>query len=975
MSVFLNVCDAISYAHSRGIIHRDLKPQNVVLGDYGEAIVLDWGLARRVNATDEDTFPVELTEDAHTDATQAGQKLGTPAYMSPEQASGRVDLIDHRTDIYGLGAILFQILTGEPPHRAVANAASIGADAGRSGKTSSIAALLHIIATGETPHVCDLDNPLPDELDAICAKAMSKSRDTRYQSAKELKSALLEFQVHKESIELTAIATHHLTRAKQSERYQDYNRALFGFEEALRQWPGNPDAKAGIEQTLIAHGQTAIKHGDIDPRMSLLTTNDDILSEVQTKLAGAHKELEVRRQIMKVFKVAAGVLVAAVMVLLVTSTKFQLDFREAMKLKNRAVEETAKAKQDTEKAEADLRVAEAAKKQADLLRVAADKLKVEAVRASAEATSAKEIAKKEAADALIAKGEAIVAKDVAEVAKKQAVVAKEEAEKLTVASDMKRIEADKKAAEAKLAEEKAAENERKAAYKAGLADASRVIYEGNYEGARERLDQLKQKFGKLCGPEWDLLKRTASAPQAVSMSKPVESISLSHDGRKLVAGDIIGHIVVWSINAGGKILDDQPIRDLQLGTRLRAVAMAPAGDAIASAGEDGLIRVWSLVANAEQPPLVLKGHRKAVNTLKFSSDGKQLAFGSDDHTLRLWSLDSATTIAGTRTSFPVTCLDWSHDGAILVATTRGVNPHDDSTELFKSYKLVAVPKDSPPIAAVPIAQDDQLIAEDDGEPPGFARAYSWRVVTTDDKVSLKILRKYDGPLGRDWAERALALKRLRMHDAPTMSISEGLSKLVYAGLTDDKWDSDLHRVLHDPPIAKKRWQQWEPKTIALTADGRYAVCNGLDSEICLWQTIVGNRIGNSLPFAIGREGIQELEFDHSDDGVITLGSHDNRIAPVRSLAFTPDDSRLLVAGEDGTISIWDHRDGEKLPTYNRRDYTIYGHGGSIHGCLPLPQSPDLIVSGSYDKHIHVLDLKTYLETRMSLESPRKESGP
>ncbi|MGZ0171716.1 MAG: serine/threonine-protein kinase, partial [Planctomycetales bacterium] len=117
LSIFLSVCEAIAYAHSRGVIHRDLKPDNVVLGEYGEAIVLDWGLARQVGSNDEDTAPIVVTEDGRTDATQAGQKLGTPAYMAPEQASGRVEHMDERTDIYGLGAILFEILTGQPPHR------------------------------------------------------------------------------------------------------------------------------------------------------------------------------------------------------------------------------------------------------------------------------------------------------------------------------------------------------------------------------------------------------------------------------------------------------------------------------------------------------------------------------------------------------------------------------------------------------------------------------------------------------------------------------------------------------------------------------------------------------------------------------------------------------------------------------------------------------------------------------------------
>jgi serine/threonine protein kinase len=99
------------------VIHRDLKPSNVVLGTFGEVIVLDWGLAKTLNQPEDPAAqPVAVSAQAHTEPTMVGQVLGTPAYMAPEQAAGRLDLVDARTDIYGLGAILFEILTGRPPH-------------------------------------------------------------------------------------------------------------------------------------------------------------------------------------------------------------------------------------------------------------------------------------------------------------------------------------------------------------------------------------------------------------------------------------------------------------------------------------------------------------------------------------------------------------------------------------------------------------------------------------------------------------------------------------------------------------------------------------------------------------------------------------------------------------------------------------------------------------------------------------------
>ena len=163
LEIFLKVCDAIAYAHDRGVVHRDLKPDNVMVGDFGKVYVMDWGLARLTRARPRSGSAAQM---------EARGPVGTPPYMSPEQARGDPDEMDERTDVFGLGAILYQIVSGQVPY----------------GRINDAQQILGRALAGQTVPIEEAmkQRPLARRMRAIVTQAIAADPQQRYASVAEL---------------------------------------------------------------------------------------------------------------------------------------------------------------------------------------------------------------------------------------------------------------------------------------------------------------------------------------------------------------------------------------------------------------------------------------------------------------------------------------------------------------------------------------------------------------------------------------------------------------------------------------------------------------------------------------------------------------------------------------------------------------------------------------------------------------------
>lgn len=620
LDIFMKFSDAVAYAHSRGVINRDLKPENVVVGDYGEVIVLDWGLA----------ITTEKFEKRRSVLVDFRGGAGTPVYMAPELLDEDLSRVGPQSDIYLLGAILFEILEGYPPHL-----------------LHRIWPLTHPEEQFDAVYQAVMYNEIEEdvvhrgELMQIARKAMSTEPADRYSSVEAMQNAVREYRITGRAEELM-----NSIDSRQDSDYTSYQSAVALYGEALLKWPDNRRALSGDRNARLAYAQLAQKKGDID--LGLQVVADQTAPEFSPVIA----KLKKTRLIRKIIRGTWGVMtVAAISMMIVSLVSYYS-----------LVAKTGELQEVTQEVQIKQQERDDAKREADAEKKEAEIAKQEASNAKTKADAEKKIA-----DA--AKQEAIDARINADAERKIANAAKEEANAAKLReteANNKAVEADRKSADAKALQEsaeKATANALKERYRFELEgfqkqiEAAQQLSEFNKVIRIANLALKKVKENDQIKAQEDVLRKQLKAAEEIQghaeipLPDPPTSASISADGSTVVvysAGLEEKSVVVF--RNPGESVDSRPA-PLRIPVTIKGslkVAVSDNGHCfcLASPSEK---QFWQL-QHGRYEQLTPKNDAAikpiaSASKIFFSPDGHHFyVIGNDLHaTIDIYSLNSGTS--------------------------------------------------------------------------------------------------------------------------------------------------------------------------------------------------------------------------------------------------------------------------------------------------------------------------------------------
>jgi WD40 repeat protein len=877
---FVVVCNAVAYAHSRGVLHRDLKPANVMLGKYGETLVVDWGLAKAVGSEVASSAREDFDEatlrprsgDSSTD-TQMGSAIGTPGYMSPEQAAGRLNQLGPATDVYGLGATMYTILTGKTPVAVPDSAAVLGQ-----------------VQHGAWPPPCQVNKRTPAALDAVCRKAMALRPEDRYPTVLALAadveawladepvaahvepwaSRALRWMRRRQKLVTAAAAivvmatlalgvgVVLLTAANERER--DLRGAAELKEEEARQQRDEAQRRRDEAwyNLYVANMNLAQREWD---NGNLAHVRDLLDQCIPHRAADKnHRGWEWFYQdrlchgALRVLRGHAGA---------VAGVAYSPD---GSRLATAGKDGTVRVWDVVSGTE--VRVLDGHK-------LDGHKPEVESLAFSPDGTRLASAGR----DHIIRVWEAAGDKKLLTIdVDKSAVLG------LAYSPDGSRLASASASGIVRLWD--AATGAAVKQFNGHLGDVYSVAYspDGKHLASAGR-DGTVRVWGVADGRELFILRGHTGR---------VRSVAYSPDGSRLASAGEDGTIYVWNTATGAEL----GIRQGSIGL-VYGLAFSPDGTRLASAALDGTVRVWDAVGGHERH--VFRGHTGRINSLAYSADGTRLASAGEDGTARVWDAAGAgePRLLKGHTGM-VQALVYSPDGTQLTSTGQDGTVRIWDTALGREVKLLKAHTSwinglaySPDRTRLATACNDGAVRVWDlvnGGPPLICKGHDGAVngvAQSPDGAHLATVGS-DGTL-RVWdAKEGTALKVVK--DQPRLlclAYSPKGGHLAWAG---DKGVVHIWDMVRGEEVRVLQGHAGSVLHLAYSRDGSRLASSGRDGTVRVWD-MVGDRPPR------------------------VLRSHTN---DVNSSAFNPDGSRLASAGDDGTVRLWDLAGGGEVCVLKNR---------------------------------------------------------
>jgi WD40 repeat protein/serine/threonine protein kinase len=915
LNILLRVADAVAFAHVNGVIHRDLKPENVMLGDFGEVLVMDWGLAR-VTAQ----FPNVAS------VSQSDAMGGTPAYMAPEMATGPLEKITAASDVYLLGAILYEIITGKPPH---------------TGK--SVMACLFSAAKNQ---IAPTDKS--GELVEIALKAMSTSAAQRHESVQDFQAAVRDYQAHAESLRLLRHAGESLDEGARTKDYEPYARALYALEESLGLWPGNVRAKNLLTTARVDYAKLALDKSDFDLGASLLDPAQESHREVLAQLERGRGERESRQRRIKLLKGAVAALAAAVVGIV------SLAYMAVSRERDEAVVQRTEA--ERQRGLAEEARGEAVKQEASAREgwAEAEKNFEEADRARAAEMEQREFAETKRQEAEEQRAIAMDARDTAQRA--------QEAEEY--AAYVARIGLTK----AKLDEnsfERAAEL---------LAECPVDLRDWEW-GRLQYLTQLSKRTWRAAAPVdaaafspdgehfatggwdgkaaiWSLA--TGERQRELPQGQYVHAVAYDATGQRLAAGSSDGSVIVYNASDGRQLAKAAGHEGGTLSVRI-----SPDGKRLLTAGYDNCARLWDASTGKELQ--VLEGHTWWVWAAEFSPNGDRIVTTAQDGKAIVWERPSGaapTADYAFKTEFtkhrgPVYAARFSPDGSlvatggfdgrVLLWSPNDVKPVDVQRRIENqpdpSERFRVLTGHHGPVRTVAFAPDGQTLVSGGQDNVVIVWDVAAGTLLKELRGHASHVRSCEFSRNGDLLLTAGRDARVKLWQPATYGETREIDADLDAGYATlaARFSADGSRVvtasgdrtasLWDAASLKRmQWFQEGHEFLASAAvffaDGSRLATGAGDGTVRVWDVATGSEIvrlddtgrtgavdvsHEGKLIATGRRGGGNVQIWDAATGE-RLAAHSGHQADVTAVRFSPDGQLLATGDDNGHCRLW-RRDG------------------------------------------------------------------